>query len=213
MATLLLHSGLSLAAADSASHCDNTLGSPIHNFCEVSPGVLWRGSKPDQVAATWLINKGVKTVINLELLHDDMDEFLAASVQSDAPYNVDYFRVKTWEPLYAVATSKADKDVIQFIAVASQATKPVYVHCRAGENRTGVMIAAYKIIIDGQTSEAEVNAILAEMQSYKGFWSDFTTRYIRSLVPRREEFLNKAKTFKVEPPKKIICQNGSCADA
>ena len=211
LSLLLMWSDGLYAADEKQSHCQNNLASPIKNFCEVKPGVLWRGSRPDKAAAGWLIEHGVKTVINLELLHDDMDEFVAANVTTDASYAVDYLRVKTWEPLYAVATAAADKDVIQFIAVAQQAELPLYVHCRAGENRTGVMIAAYKILIEGQTSEAEVDAILTEMQSYKGFWSDSTTRYIRNLVPRRDAFLEQAKRVTSEQPKKIVCHNGDCS--
>jgi hypothetical protein len=210
---LLVYADISDAATDAKSYCGNTLASPINNFCEVKPGVLWRGSRPNKAAAAWLIENGVKTVLNLELLHDDMDEFLDASVRADAEYQVDYFRVKTWEPLYAVATASADDDVIKFIAIASYAIQPLYVHCRAGENRTGVMIAAYKIIIEGQTSDAQLDAILTEMQSYEGFWSDSTTRYIRSLVSRRDEFLRKAKALKLEHPEKVICQKGNCAGA
>lgn len=206
--TLLLQAGP--LSADTATQCVNNLASPIPIFCEVESGILWRGSKPDKVAASWLINNGVKSVINLELLHDDLQQFLAASTRPDENFSVDYYRVKTWEPLYAVAKSSADADVVQFLAVASQAQRPLYVHCRAGENRTGVMVAAYKIILEGQSSAAQVEAILSEMQSYKGFWSDATTSYIRDLVPRRDEFLRKVKAYSVGRPIQISCQQGVC---
>src|SRR3989440_12998530 len=59
----------SMPAAPSA--CTNDLGSPIPNFCVVTPNVLWRGAKPAQDGAAWLIQHGVRTIVNLELLHDD----------------------------------------------------------------------------------------------------------------------------------------------
>jgi len=194
------------ASTPKPAHCANNLASPIANFCEVQPKVLWRGAKPDKNASAWLINSGVKTIINLELLYDDIDTLHEAKVNNAGLYQLDYFRVKTWEPLYAFAHDAADDDVIHFLAIAKQAKQPMYVHCRAGENRTGVMIAAYKIILKNQDMTDVVN----EMQSYKGFWSEATTQYITELAQRRNEILRKVNAYSVESPTHIICDNGSC---
>ena len=43
----------------------------IQNFCVVTPNVLWRGARPDKDGAAWLIQHGVRTIVNLELIHDD----------------------------------------------------------------------------------------------------------------------------------------------
>ena len=210
IAVSLLLGGCALSAIQKEALCPNNLGSPIRNFCEVKPNVLWRGSKPDKDTAAWLINKGVKTIVNLELLHDDIDAIHQTNITKKDTYKIDYFRVKTWEPLYAVAQSIADEHVIHFLAIVSQAKQPIYVHCRAGENRTGVMVAAYKIILEGQTSAAEMTAILNEMQSYKGVWSHFTTKYVKGLSLRRDEIIQKVKAFTLEHPTQIICNNGKC---
>jgi protein-tyrosine phosphatase len=204
MMSLLLLNNCATAASTNPVLCTNNFNSPIKNFCEVKANTLWRGAKPDDHAA-WLINQGVKTIINLEWLHDDLDDIQDARVNQGL-YQIDYFQVKTWEPLYAFTPQEADEDVIHFLAVINQAKSPVYVHCRAGENRTGVMIAAYKIISERQN----VTEVLNEMQSYRGFWSNATTKYIEGLVQRRDEILQKVNTFPVEQPKQIICTNGQC---
>jgi protein tyrosine/serine phosphatase len=208
--TALLLSATALWAEKKEALCSNDLGSPIVKFCEVKPDVLWRGSKPDKDGAAWLINKGVKTIINLELLYDDLDAVNQAEVVQTGSYKVDYFRVKTWEPLYAVAQTIADEDVIHFLAIARQAKKPMYVHCRAGENRTGVMVAAFKIIIDGKTTDVQVAAVLDEMNSYKGVWNEYTTKYIKSLSLRRNEIMERVKAYPLENPTEISCNNGKC---
>lgn len=210
MAWFLLNN-CALSATQEHALCANNLASPIANFCEVKPHLLWRGAKPNKDEAAWLIKTGVKTIVNLELLYDDIPSLHDAPLTNTGIYTVDYFRVRTWEPLYAFAKTAADEDVIHFLAIARQAKQPLYVHCRAGENRTGVMVAAYKIILDGQTSPDEIAAVLNEMQSYKGVWSEATTKYIKDLSLRRNEILQKVNAFIVEQPTQVICKNGNCA--
>lgn len=207
LCSLLLNS-CAFAATPNQTRCATNLASPIANFCEVQPGVLWRGAKPDEAGAAWLIKNGVKTIINLELLFDDLDALQQAKLPSYVLYQLDYYRVKTWEPLYAFAQSVADEDVIHFLAIAKQAKRPIYVHCRAGENRTGVMIAAYKIILDNQSSPEQIAAVLREMQSYKGFWSKDTTEYIKNLSLRKVKILSKVEKYPVKQPNHIIFDHG-----
>lgn len=212
MLSLFLLNACASSATPKLTSCANNLAAPIANFCEVKPKELWRGATLDnEEEAGWLLRNGVKTIINLELLHDDLDVLREAQLPDTGSYQVDYFRVRTWEPLYAFAQSTADEDVIHFLAIARQAKQPVYVHCRAGENRTGVMIAAYKIILENQTSPTQIAAVLNEMQSYEGFWSGTTTDYIKDLSQRRDEILQKVQAFVVEQPTRIIYDNGKAS--
>ncbi len=78
-AALILGCASSLSRADA---CVNLIAIQVANSCVVSKDVLWRGAKPDAAAATELINRGVRTVVNLELAHDDRNAFRPSRPQS-----------------------------------------------------------------------------------------------------------------------------------
>jgi len=189
--------------------CANELGSPIPNFCVVTPNVLWRGARPGQDGAAWLMQRGVRTIVNLELLHDDRRAFGEARPASGR-YEVGYFRIFDWEPNAVLAPALLDDHVAHFLAVVDDQPKPVYVHCRSGQNRTGVMVAAYRVIVEG----AGVDEAIGEMGRYRGIWFKADSGYIRSLSPeRRDEIRRKAAAWipRLERDSRIICEKGKCA--
>ena len=197
----------SMAAAPSG--CANDLGSPIPNFCVVTPDVLWRGAKPAQDGAAWLMQRGVRTIVNLELLHDDRRVFGEARPASAARHEAGYFRISDWEPNAVIAPALLDRHVAHFLAVVDKQPKPVYVHCRSGQNRTGVMVAAYRVIVEGLSRDAAI----AEMRRYQGIWFKADSAYIRSLSSeRRDEIRRRAAALrpKLERDSRIVCENGKC---
>ena len=197
----------SMPAAPTA--CTNDLGSPIPNFCVVTPNVLWRGAKPAQDGAAWLIQHGVRTIVNLELLHDDRRAFGEARPTSAGRYELAYFRISDWEANAVLAPALLDEHVAHFLAVVDKQAKPVYVHCRSGQNRTGVMVAAYRVIVEGLSRDAAI----AEMRRYQGIWFKADSAYIRSLSSeRREEIRRKAAAWrpKLKRDSRIICEKGKC---
>lgn len=188
--------------------CTNTLASPINNFCEVTANTLWRGAKPDEQGAAWLITQGVHAIVNLELLHDDLANMSLAKINLAGKNEIDYFRLRDWEPLAVFAPSITDHNVIQFLTIMQQSAKPVYVHCRSGQNRTGVMVAAYKLLIENTDLEKTID----EMKQYHGFWSFADARYLRGLASRRDEILRhvQAKAAKPKRYAHVICEHSQC---
>jgi len=210
---LFVFSMCSCASASKQSvtgSCSNNLGSAIKNFCVVTPNVLWRGGKPDKDDAAWLIQQGVRTIVNLELILDDKRAFGQATVEDANNYEVGYFRVQDWEPLRILAPSVVDDHIAHFLAIVSQQPKPVYVHCRYGENRTGVMVAAFRILIEGVSNEEAIE----EMSRYKALWLKADEIYIRGMLPkRREEIRRKVMEWipKLKMDAQVVCANGTCA--
>jgi len=205
----LLDSYAAPAQQPGALECSLNCDSGIANFHEVKSGILWRGAKPDQVGASWLIQHGVKTIVNLEVLHDDRDVFRQASFGGAAKSEIDYFRIADWEPNAVIAQSLLDNHVAHFLAVLSQEPKPIYVHCRSGQNRTGVMVAAYKVIVENASADDAIE----DMKVYQGIWFAADADYIRSLSPeRRTKIRQMAQEWvpNLKAESRIVCENAKC---
>lgn len=188
----------------------DNLGSAIQNFCVVTPDVLWRGGRPDEDGAAWLIQQGVRTIVNVELILDDKSAFGHATVADANNCEVGYFRIHDWEPLTILAPSVEDDHVAHFLAIVSQQPKPVYVHCRCGTKRTAVMVAAYRVLIEGVSDEEAID----EMRRYRrGPWFKADAKYIRALSKRHEEIRRKVMEWipKLKMDAKVVCANGICA--
>lgn len=188
--------------------CALPLNPAVKNGCVVAPQLLWRGAKPDVAAATALVDMGVKTVVNLELLHDDRKMFARAEPAVAGRQDVQYFRVRDWEPLVMFAQGTVDDHVAHFIAITRTQPAPLYVHCRAGRNRTGVMVAAYRVF-NGMDTEAAI----AEMKAFNGGWFRYDAAYIRGLTAQRREALEvkiAAWMTRLQPDAQFTCADGRC---
>lgn len=188
--------------------CNAPLDAQVANSCVVSAETLWRGARPNPQAAATLVELGVKTVVSLELLQDDRAAFETAAIRGREASEIRYFQVRDWEPLVLLAPGQVDEHVAQFLAIARTQPKPLYVHCRSGQNRTGIMVAAYKIF-----AGADIEATIADMERYGGFWSKSDADYLRTLTPQRRADIERRVTAwlpRVQPGATIRCAAGRC---
>lgn len=196
-------------AENPAALCADSLSSSIKRSCVVKSEVLWRGAKPDVAGAGSLVELGVASVVNLELLNDDIPSFLAASPRIEQARSINYFRIREWEPNVVVAPAKLEKNIAQFIAIMRSQAKPVYVHCRSGQNRTGIMVAAYRLLEE----RVPVEQVIQEMGSFDGIWFKQNARFLRQLASKPREHIEQliAKELaNISIIRQIHCQSGSC---
>jgi tyrosine-protein phosphatase SIW14 len=117
----------------------------------VAPG-LYRGGQPDADGVQWLSSIGVKTVINLRHYHGDHERELVQAA------GMRYVRI----PLESTDPPTEDQ-VRRFLRVVNDPeNQPVYVHCLHGVDRTGTMIAVYRMQHQGWSN---VDA-LSEMEYF-----------------------------------------------
>lgn len=145
----------------------------LANVGRVAPGV-YRGAQPGKSGYATLKAMGVKTVIDLRTTASEKSEVEAAGMKAVAiPMEMSRDGLK----------EKVDRVVA---LMADPANQPVYVHCRHGQDRTGIVVAAFRMKEQGWSLEdAE-----AEMQSF-GFndiwinFKEFIRRYGAQLTARR----------------------------
>jgi hypothetical protein len=167
-----------------------TMGDKPVNFARVDNRV-WRGARPSTMQAAELVADGVRTFLNLEW--EQSDDLIIRDLGRDYERanrgdNIAGVRIRDFEPLPWFAPSITDEHVIRALCAIRQAGKGVvYVHCRSGENRTGVVVAAYRLIERGDS----LPGVAFEFSQYRGFWAWGDLVYIRKLAGRRLEMTRR----------------------
>ena len=191
-----------------AETCRRPLDTRVANSCVVADEELWRGARPNPNDAAALIDLGVQTVVSLELLQTDVQAFQSAKPINRSSREIQYFQIRDWEPLVVVAPDLVDEHIAHFLAVTRTQPGPVYVHCRSGQNRTGVMVAAYRIF-----HGADIEKTIEEMEKYGGFWSKQDAGYIRTLTPQRRSAIEERIAGwipRLKRSAKVLCSEGTC---
>ncbi len=117
----------------------------LMNFFKVSDDI-YRSEQPDKDAFIELNKMGIKSVLNLRTTETDDDAIGKLPIK---PY------------LVAMdAGGVSDKDIIAALKVIKSAPKPLLVHCRHGSDRTGVVVAMYRIVFQGWSKEDALNELL-----------------------------------------------------
>jgi tyrosine-protein phosphatase SIW14 len=135
----------------------------VPNFAVVSP-VLSRGAQPTREGFRALRERGIRTIIALRWGHDDDAALAGLGLNS---YRL---RAKQWHP--------ETEDVVRAMKVIlTPEYQPVFVHCQAGKDRTGLVVAVYRILVDGWS----VDDAIAERKAFGAadFWEENKTYLVR----------------------------------
>ncbi len=110
----------------------------ISNLSVVSPNLI-RGAQPSSTALGLLKLAGVKTVVNLR-----NEEVLVAREAADAKRaGLNYLNIPM--TLFGSPTRQQFQKFLNTVDTAG----PVFVHCQLGEDRTGTMVAIYRMSKEG----------------------------------------------------------------
>lgn len=136
-------------------HAQHIAHEEIGNLHRVSPE-LYRSGQPEPEGFTKLEQMGVRSVLNLREYRRDTPKAAHTGLHIME---------------YPMAASKATAaDVEACLRLIQEAPKPVLVHCWHGSNRTGIIVAAYRIVFQGWSIEAAEADLKDEAYGYSEFW-------------------------------------------
>jgi protein tyrosine/serine phosphatase len=143
----------------------------ILNFGQVNDE-LYRGAQPDLKAMQQLKVLGVKSIIDLRMTNDAWKGEKGAATAG--------LMVYTNIP-FAPLSAPTDAQIASVLAAISSMPKPVFVHCQYGCDRTGMVIACYRIQYDHWANskalrEAEVHGFSRFEVEMRDYILHFNTR-------------------------------------
>ena len=137
--------GGAASAAPSAPGRDPRWAKPLSrpglpNLFEITDG-LYRGAQPEAQGFVELKKLGVRTIVNLRSAHSDRGLIRDAGLGDDA---------FAYEEIPMVAWHPEQEDVVRFLRIVSDPKRaPIFVHCKHGADRTGLMVAIYRMAVQG----------------------------------------------------------------
>jgi tyrosine-protein phosphatase SIW14 len=135
---------------------------------------IYRGNQPQDGEFAGLADRGIKTVLDLRggFFHAPRERKLVESA------GMRYVSVR----LSGIFPPR-DQQIVQILKVLQDpASLPVFVHCKRGGDRVGLVIACYRMAHDGWTNE---QAFQEASDLGLSRWEVLMRRYIRGFSPSR----------------------------
>ncbi|NDV81267.1 dual specificity protein phosphatase family protein [Bacteroides sp. 51] len=115
--------------------------SKLDNLYKIDEGV-YRSEQPSKKDFKALETFGIKEVLNLRRFHSDNDEAEDTDIK--------LHRLKTH------AHSLSEKQVVEALRIIKDRQGPILIHCRHGSDRTGGVLAMYRIVFQDYTKEEAI---------------------------------------------------------
>lgn len=152
----------------------------ILNYGKVSDK-LYRGAQPDAEGIQNLKRLGVKLIVNLRMSGEAWKDEASLAEAAGIQY--------TNFPMSGFARPSEDQ-IRQILALFESAADPVFVHCLHGCDRTGTVVACYRI----QHDHWSPSLALREARKYGIAWVEFRMkRFVASFGRQAKPDLRQAR--------------------
>ncbi|PYP86838.1 MAG: hypothetical protein DMF61_11565 [Blastocatellia bacterium AA13] len=149
--------------------CANAIGQEaaaykeLPNFRKINDQI-YGGGQPRTKGLSKLAELGIKTVVNLR----GVDNQTRAEEQEAGVLGLRYYSI----PMPGLARPSDEQVAKVFALLNDQANWPIFVHCNHGSDRTGTILACYRISHDRWTDDRAIS----EAKQYGMSWIEFGMR-------------------------------------
>lgn len=148
--------------------------SGIPNAGKISE-VLYRGAQPKEIGLSELKILGINTIVDLRGEDREKTNWERQRAESLGMRFVQ-IPVSAWSP-------PTDEQLVQFLALLrDNPGHKIFVHCRYGEDRTGVFIAAYRLASEKWTADQAIKEMY--FFGFNGLWHPSMKSFIREFPGR-----------------------------
>lgn len=138
----------------------------LPNLHRVAPG-YYRGAQPLAEGIAELTRLGVRTVVNLRSAHSDRELLEGHALGYES------IQCKAWHA--------EDEDVVKFLRIVTDPQRqPIFLHCQHGADRTGMMTAIYRIIVQGWSKDDAIAEMTQGGFGFHGVWQNLV-EYVQNL--------------------------------
>ena len=124
------------------------------NFHAVTPGEAYRCAQPSYSRLEKYVKQyGIKSVINLR------GKNTGVSWYSDETRFCMINGVKHYDIALSATHKPTPQQLNEILTVIRTAPRPVLIHCKAGSDRSGLVAAMWKVLVDGQTKPEADNQL------------------------------------------------------
>ena len=139
------------------------IGTSLENFFRINAD-LYRSEQPTRAEIPDLKKFGIKSILSLRQYHTDPREFQRAGIAT-FEHRMDAGRVSV-------------ADLIAALKLIQSAPKPVLLHCWHGSDRTGFVVAGYRMVFMNWTADQAIDEL---DKGGFGFHETFYPNIIRTL--------------------------------
>lgn len=142
--------------------------SKINNFYQVTENI-YRGPRPTRKNLNELQSRGINTILDLEFLHTDRYKIKKTSTK----FKSLHIRMVAWKI--------EDKAIIKALKILTDPENyPIYLHCKHGSDRTGVVIAMYRMVVQGWSREEAIKEMMGGGYGFHISWKNIP-KYIEKV--------------------------------
>jgi tyrosine-protein phosphatase SIW14 len=119
--------------------------STLNNLYKINDS-MYRSEQPTYQEFKYLNQFGIKSILNLRANHNDSN-----LIKNN---NLEKYSVK-------ITTNNITEDnIIASLKIINAAKKPLLIHCKHGSDRTGIVVAMYRIVFENWTKENAIDELI-----------------------------------------------------